>query len=622
MTPEGIFREIELAAIRKGKVQFEPNGNFNYEEVDGWHNISFENRSAINGSNFGIGNSGINLSAHNLKMDENSIVLLQNFGDNTVGDLNIKVENKIEITSNFGKDGDLNTGVFTQQLGEGGGGNINVDVSKIKVDGGGKIETYNYSSVDGSDVNINADHIQVNQIKTLFNGSNIGTYTLGEGKGGQLNIKADEIEAIDGGTLVTITLGDGDGGNANFEVSDLKLAKVSEPTEVFLSSFAGTTSFSDGKAGDVFVSAKRIFMVDGGGIISITFDLGDSGDVFVNAELIETKGPNIELDPFSIRDQIENTFFFSGSISSTASSFREDVSIAQVAGNVGNVFVNAKEIRLSDVGTITAGNLGSGNGGNVFINAENIDLENFSVISGAAADDGGNVTINTNSLSLDQSSILASSEGTNSTGNSGNVLINVSDRLLLRNESAIRANAVGGEAGNILISAGGLLQDATSEITATSELGVDGEVLIIVPDDSLNQYFSESEPKKISSSEEWITSCFDGRGKQVQVGRFIIRPIKDGLPKNPDDPILDFPWFGLESESLEDDSEQLEKKKTPRSANTIIKTADGVSAVHLSSEMIQKMCENHQAQYLIINPPNRPNGSSNSSGTLTSGWAE
>ncbi len=608
---KALGREIELAAIREGQVQLQQD-RLNYEKVDRWHTISFKNKSAINGSNFGIGDSGINLSAKKIELDNNSIVLLQNFGNEIIGDINITIENQLRLDSNFAEDTSINTGIVSQKLGNGDGGNINIDACQIIGNGGGKIETYNYSPVVGSDVNIRANYIKVNQIQDLFNASNIGTYTLGEGKGGQLNIKSDTVEVLDGATLVTVTLGSGDGGNANFEVSNFKLAKISEPTEVFLSSFVGASSFSEGAAGNVVVSAEKILMIDGGGIISISFDSGNSGNVTVNADLIETKGPNIEVNPFSIPDQIENRLIFSGTISSSASSFRDDVSLDDVVANVGNVIVNAKKIHLSDAGNITGGNLGSGTGGNVFINAENIKLENFSVISGAAAEDGGNVLINTNFLSLDNSSILASSEGTNSIGNGGNIFINVDDRLLLKNNSTIRANAIGGDAGNILINTGKLLQDAGSEITASSELGVDGEILIIVPEDSENKIFNESDPEELSSQkDQWVTSCFDGQGQQIS--QFIVKPIQEGLPRNPYDNYVSFPWLGLEDTPIEVGN---------RTANTIIKTRHEVKAVHVASRSMENICQNKKAQYLIINPPVNPNGSSNSLSTLTRGLAE
>ncbi|HIK49571.1 MAG TPA: filamentous hemagglutinin, partial [Oscillatoriales cyanobacterium M59_W2019_021] len=90
---------------------------------------------------------------------------------------------------------------------------------------------------------------------------------------------------------------------------------------------------------------------------------------------------------------------------------------------------------------------------------------------------GGNVVLNvTDSLQLrDGSSLAVAALG--GTENGGNLTLDAETIAALEN-SAISANSVGGNGGNIQISTTGLFVSPQSRITASSQLGIDGTIEI------------------------------------------------------------------------------------------------------------------------------------------------
>lgn len=111
-------------------------------------------------------------------------------------------------------------------------------------------------------------------------------------------------------------------------------------------------------------------------------------------------------------------------------------------------------------------------------------LRDGAAISTAAQSaNGANITIGPGDLLFLQRSAIATSVG-GAFGNGGN--ITVDPRLVVLDRSAIQANAVGGNGGNVLVRADQLVQSPDSAITATSQLGVSGQIFLTGPPLDLN----------------------------------------------------------------------------------------------------------------------------------------
>ncbi len=128
---------------------------------------------------------------------------------------------------------------------------------------------------------------------------------------------------------------------------------------------------------------------------------------------------------------------------------------------------------------ITATATGTGAAGSITVTSPQLSLrDGASVSTTAQAADGGNITIGPGDLLyLQRSSITTSVHS--AFGNGGN--ITVDPRLVVLDRSQIQANAVAGNGGNVLILADQFVPSADSVVTATSQLGVSGEIFITGP---------------------------------------------------------------------------------------------------------------------------------------------
>jgi hypothetical protein len=146
-----------------------------------------------------------------------------------------------------------------------------------------------------------------------------------------------------------------------------------------------------------------------------------------------------------------------------------------------NVIV-ASDIVLPDPGPqINARSTGSGDAGSITVAAVRLLMNNGASISTEAemsTANGGNITLHLRDfLYLVSSEISTSVKG--ETGNGGNIAID--PQLVILNHSSIIAEAIEGHGGNITITAGQFIPSADSIVSATSELGISGTVVISGP---------------------------------------------------------------------------------------------------------------------------------------------
>ena len=185
---------------------------------------------------------------------------------------------------------------------------------------------------------------------------------------------------------------------------------------------------------------------------------------------------------------------------------------------------------------MTVRNEGTGNAGHLNVNADSIFLDNQGGISASTeSGEGGNISLNVQKLLLlrNQSQITAEARGIDNTGNGGNITINSPIIAGLENSDII-ANAFQGNGGNIDITTQGIfglefrdqLTDE-SDITASSQFGVNGTVDIKNFGIDPNSGLVELSVKLADSSQKIATGCADTSGSSfVATGR-------GGIPQNP-----------------------------------------------------------------------------------------
>jgi len=231
-------------------------------------------------------------------------------------------------------------------------------------------------------------------------------------------------------------------------------------------------------------------MFDGGTISTSTGGDGQGGSITVNAGMINVRsGASISSnsglnfgDTFQLGNGAGGTVTVNASGPVTIADPGSEISTTTVGnGEGGNINLRGSGIQLSNGASISATSSGSGNAGNITINAGNqLTLTHSSVTTEATQSSGGAIKITTTPsgvVQLTDSTISASV--LDGTGGGGSV--NIDPQFVLLQNSQILANAVFGLGGNINLTTNLLLPDSASIISASSQFGQQGTILLQSP---------------------------------------------------------------------------------------------------------------------------------------------
>ena len=499
---------IEIGSVQKGKVKITDfNQNLgslslNYDEVKVFGDISLTNRSLVDVSsipdNLQLGGGSIMVQGKNITSQDGSVILNQNFGENDSGSVNISASNSFQIS---GTDpiARILGGIRTETLSKGKGANIEIFTPQLSIFDGGAIQSVTFSpfpqTVSG-DINLNVSNLLISGAspQSAFSISNVTTFTFNSSRAGNLSVDADTVNLKNGGIL-TSTGVMGPVGAITIRATKFVKVKGFEPTFSLSSGISSTNSFSL-TPGTVNITSPNIYLQDGGSISTSTFSTGPAGIIVINTDNLKITGeiPKSTFNPGRPSNIGSSTFIFDIDLAESLPNTFDTSTFTNLplTGNSGNIEINANSIEISDSGAISVLNDGKGDAGNLEINADSISLDNGGEISASTTSgEGGNIDFNTDNLSLlGQSNITASAGGQ---GNGGNITID-SETLLGLENSDITANAIAGNGGNIEISSDFIFglesrPELTpfSDITASSELGIDGTVTIFSPESNIGE---------------------------------------------------------------------------------------------------------------------------------------
>jgi large exoprotein involved in heme utilization and adhesion len=281
------------------------------------------------------------------------------------------------------------------------------------------------------------------------------------GDGGNITVNTPVL-AVSGqdSAIDSSTAWDGNAGEVDLDVGSLTVSNGAQVrsrsglTEIGTGNlFVGT-----GNAGKINVNASGANTITVTGVDSqistATLGAGAGGDISLNSA-----GKIVVTDNGSVQ----------------ASSFG--------SGDGGTVSLDAVEVDVFNGGTIDASASGTGLAGNISINAtDRVVMNNGTISTRAITSDGGNIVINAPVLlDLLDSQIATSVES--GVGAGGNIDIDPAAVVLQR--SQIIANAFGGPGGNIRIVAGQFIVDQASIVSASSTLGIAGNIEINAPDTNI-----------------------------------------------------------------------------------------------------------------------------------------
>ncbi|WP_144875131.1 filamentous hemagglutinin N-terminal domain-containing protein, partial [Hyella patelloides] len=223
------------------------------------------------------------------------------------------------------------------------------------------------------------------------------------------------------------------GGSVSVTAKDLTLDSSS-----IISGIAPNSTSADVRAGDIIINANEsVTLTDGASLDTRTSGVGNAGDIFIEAREITLSNSDIftEVSSTGGIGNAGNINISTNSLSlQNGSTFLADT---ENQGNAGNIEIKTASLSITDGGFISTSTFGQGNGGKITINAsESVSL--------------GNKESNGD---LESYGRLFSNVGSGAVGNSGGVEINTGS-LFVKNSSQIQSQVRGqGNSGKIIINA-------------------------------------------------------------------------------------------------------------------------------------------------------------------------
>ena len=484
-----------------------------------------------------IGNGGaINISAGSLSLTNDARLTTTTFGRGNAGNVSVQANDLVSLTGR-------ETRIFsTVEAGAvGNGGNIIIKAGSLSLRDAAQLQTRIQGRLDtipgghtipGGQGNAGNVSIDVRDTVTLSDtvtlagvntndGGLISSAILTDvgsgaiGKGGDINIKTGSLSLMDGAQLITATLGQGNAGDVSVQANDL-VSLTGKDTGLFSTVEPGAV----GNGGNINIRAGSLSVMDGAQLQTLIRGPVDTiegskraGDIMLN-----------------LSDSLTLTGSDSGLFAST-----DPGSI----GNGGNIFIDPNSVTISDGARIAVDSLGQGDAGRIQIQAGSLTLENGAFISAeTASGQGGNITLQLQDLLLLRrgSQISTTAGSAQAGGDGGNIDIDTNLLVAVPSENSdITANAFTGSGGRVQITAQGIFgtqfrEDETpqSDITASSEFGVDGVVEINTPDIDPSRGLVNAADQPAEA--EVAQACQPG-GSQDQ-SEFIVTG-RGGLPPNP-----------------------------------------------------------------------------------------
>jgi filamentous hemagglutinin family protein len=519
----------------------------------------------------GSGNAGnIDIETGRLFSQDLGRVTTNTIGQGDSGNLTINAD-LVEVIGSSSPDNP--GGLFSQTNGFGDAGNLTINTDKLIIRNGGLVSASTIlSSGDGGILTVNAAE-SIDIIGTTPEGnfpSAIGNIARGTGDAGNIFVNTQRLMIRDGGAIGTTTFSQGDGGdltvNASESIDIIGKAAVGEiPSAISVDTFSLLTDA--GNAGNLQVNTRQLRIEDGAFISASTFGAGQGGNLQVNAdESITLRGRSIDGFPSGLYAQGFGT------------------------GNAGDLQVNTDQLRVEDGARVTVATgtiaddtqlaasslsfgLGlevefsdqaTGNAGTMQINANSIQLDHQgSLIARTISGEGGNINLQVEDLIEMRRNSLISAEAFGGQGDGGNITIDTEFVVAIEDENSdIVADAFGGNGGNITITAQNIFglefrpqRTPKSDITASSEFGLDGTVEINTPDVDPSRELNQLPTKPIDVRGLVGQVCQADAG--LNQSSFVVTG-RGGLPPKPSELLrgeaVFADWISLESQGSDNDN--------------------------------------------------------------------
>lgn len=558
---------IELGSVdAQNQIRIIPTDSsytFRYPGVQRFRDIRLTNLAVADTS--GLGGGEIHVQGRNVVLTEGAKITSFTYGSVAGGDITINASNSVQVLGTTSIpdlfepfEAALNifvpvrSSINTNTFGDGAAGSISINTGRLILRNSGQITTSAFRpSVDvntlGSSgaLTVNAtesvevsgvvpvggdgDPFGLGRLGTEINGiSAIGTVTGTAGRAGDITINTQRVTASGGGVITSNAFANGPGGDIRITATEsIEIIGTSPSGNV--SSVITSSSVSTGDTGDITLNTGRLTVLAGGGVTSNADLEAQGGTIIVNATDSITVSGQAAVESVDLGRRYRSIL----SAGSTGS------------GSAGNLSLTTPQLRVSDRAEIAVSGSRTGQAGNIEINADTIRLNRGRFTASTPVGEGGNITLQVDdSLTLHRRSLISANAGNQ--GNGGNIAINAGFVVAVPTENSdIIANAEDGAGGNIRIQTQQvfglterLQRTLLSDITASSESGINGQVEITNVDIDPNQGLVEL-PTEVVDASRLIAQDCAARGTTTaqSTGEFLIIG-RGGLPTNPADPLV------------------------------------------------------------------------------------
>ena len=387
-----------------------------------------------------IGNAGdLTIDVGRLVAEGNSLISSATNTEGDGGSLTIRASESIALNSST-----ISSASFD---GAGDAGDVSITADTFFLDGGSFIQSNAFSELTS-----NAGDLTINVRRLIAEGGSIiSSAAFSDAAGGTLTIRATESIAMDASSFESAAVeGAGDAGDLSITAGELWL---NNDSFVQGNAFAAST----GNAGDLGIDVRRLIIEDGSAISSSTFSEGAGGVLTIRAsESIAMNAGAIAAAAVAGAGDAGNLIITTGELSLDEGSRIQSNAFPESTGDAGDLTIDVRRL-VAGNSAITSSTASDGAGGVLSIRASGLIAMNASTILSSAiegAGDAGVLAITADELFLDAGSSIQSSVFSASTGNAGNLTIDVARNLTLANGSIISSETAGvGNAGNLTIRA-------------------------------------------------------------------------------------------------------------------------------------------------------------------------
>jgi large exoprotein involved in heme utilization and adhesion len=469
--------------------------------------------------------------------------------------------------------------ISTSTSGEGNAGTIEVEAGQVTLTGGAQVSSSTRSSGPGGSVLVTAtEALRISGQNSDGIPSRISSIAGGSGDAGRVVISTPTL-TMEGGLIRA--LAEGTGGNAGAIMVHAGRITLTQGAAI------DSSTLSTGQGGAIMVTARDAITITGGdsagnasGLFSETFGSGDAGRVVISTPTLAIAGGLIQAltlgegSAGEIQMQVGGLTLTGGARISSSSGARDlrpgeliggsgragDVTVtaddfiaissqgsgffttAEGSGQGGDIALRARHLQLTAGAVIAAESSGTGNAGNITLTTSDTFLSQHSTVTTEALQaDGGNITVTAPTLVRLRDSTLTATVGGGPQTVGGNITIDPA--FVIVQNSQVIANAFTGRGGNIQITAGVVLADPASVVSASSALGISGTVDIQAPVTSVSGSIGPL-PQMFVPAAELLRERCAGRLRAGRVSSFVLAG-RDGVPAEPEGG-LPSPLVGVE----------------------------------------------------------------------------